>query len=158
MGYYANWGGGIQFKEKPSEEVLNLLDDVLCCDYFDEARLEADYSGYTKYHEEDVYKALEAAEKYTESGSIDFDGEDGCHWRFVFRDNEWTDEPGSVYYDSEIPELISRKDIPEFLGQIVDVFEDALGNKTPEFTGKTYDTAVNKLNELMRSWKIYNET
>lgn len=160
MGYSASGGGVIHFKEMPEQSVFDQLNNVLDLDYMD--NLEANFSSYGKYYEDSVISALNAAAPYTESGEIEYSGEDGCRWRFIFQDGEWVEESGYTYYESEIPEKIKSKDVPEFLGQIVDVFEDLLSaygvNKNPEkvvFNGKIYDAAVKELDFLMKKWKVY---
>ena len=103
MGYYANGAGRIILKEKLPAEIEASLDDAFeGVDYDRMNDLVIDVWRDDKYYEDDVTLALNRIAKYTESGEIIFNGEDGSNWRFLFRDGEWEEENGSVIYDSDV--------------------------------------------------------
>ena len=102
MGYCANWDGSITFKTMPDKERMKALHEELCQTYVNGPTVY--YSGYARYHAEDIDAVLESVAPSTESGEIYFTGDDGAHWRFVFKDDKWIEEEGYVIYESELPE------------------------------------------------------
>ena len=160
MGYYASWEGFIRFKTKPEKEQLEALHDALCCDDFNQSALTASYSGYSKYYGEDIGEILDSVAPSTEEGELTFTGDDGAHWRFIFKNKEWQEENGFVYYESDLPKTI--KDITEFLGQIIDRAEDVLEKHLPKhelpiFYGNVFDEMYCELKDLIKSWGVIHE-
>lgn len=119
MGYYAIGNGSITFKEILSEEKFTRVRDTLAeeleCDgvripgprdvglystYFD-------IWGNEKYYGEEVEACLHQVAEIAdiESGEIRYVGEDDCFWRFFFKNGEWIEENGTIFYDSEIKDL-----------------------------------------------------
>ena len=122
MGYFANYGGRIKTKcltkdeerkivhDLNAEEFLDL--DYLPCpsafenfDIFIEESGEQGNKSYAfemygndKYHEDDVVGFLMKVKPFVETGEIKYCGEDGTHWRFIFRSGNWYEENGEVVY------------------------------------------------------------
>jgi hypothetical protein len=110
-----------------------------------------DFGGNDKYHEDDVLEYLYRIKPYTIDGEIDYFGEDDAMWRFKFIDGKWEYQDGSVVYE----ELINEKLRPEFIGQIIDIFDDETDKENPVFTGEKYDRVTEKLNQLMKAWRVF---
>lgn len=152
MGYYATWGGQIKFKEKPSEKIINKVNDCFVCYQKDDKVLHV--GDYSKYYEEDATGTLTEIAPLVESGEIEYSGEDDNHWRFIFKDGTWDEEYGSVYYESEMS--TAQEDKEEFLGRIIDVMQDALDHPKGEtIDGKWYDDIKKELESIMRAWKVF---
>jgi len=150
MGYYASYNGSIKLKEDITAELIEngkyLFENFACVDKY------IDFGGDGKYYGDDVEEYLRKITPYTDSGEIEYSGEDGCLWRFIFRDSEWIEQNGTVSYES----IVLPKDKPEFIGQIVDVFDDEIDSENPVFTGERYDRIATKLEALMKAWKIFD--
>lgn len=109
MGYYANGGGCITFAPgigPDDEKVYEILEPVFGDMQFTpgNSRHAADvcvsYDG--KYYEEDVSEALEKLLDVADvtSGCVEFLGEDGEHWRFLYCPGEgWVEQQGRVVYE-----------------------------------------------------------
>lgn len=52
--------------------------------------------------------------------------------------------------------MIKKEDRPEFIGQIIDIFEDTCEYEV-YFCDKKYDNVKTALEELMKNWKIFND-
>lgn len=153
MGYYANYSGGIYLTKCPEEA------EHLGKDTFENFEVDADgsvvcmsFGGYEKYYEDTVYEFLDLIKPYTLRGSIEYKGEDDAMWRFVYKDDGWEEQSGRIMYEDE---PIAEELKPEFLGQIVDIFDDEIDPEKPTFTGKRYDAIVEKLQTLMKGWRIF---
>ena len=108
MGYYANYEGHMRFKEKLSNEDLRNI-----CDFFNEYEFDPDNLGisvwgYEKYYDDAVIEDLNKMKPYISEGSIEYHGDDDTYWRFILNDNEWIQEQGLVYYESEIQQMINN--------------------------------------------------
>ena len=110
MGYYANGNGLISFNENTKSEVLGSALDILEEQFTVEPCLEEDGAkelllsfGYDPYHQEEIITALNKVSALTgfEKGWVEFDGEDGSHWRFICKHGRWVEENGHVSYDDE---------------------------------------------------------
>lgn len=168
MGYYAYYGGNVTFKEKLSEELIKAGQDEFETFHYDEVRNEVEICGHDKYYEDSVYNFLQLIEPYTKSGEIEYQGEDNSFWRFKFIRNKWDEESGHVYYESEVPQIKTNEDRLEFLGEIIDIFEDFLEEKgvmwenderdecddSAIFYGTEYAQVEDQLDSLMRGWNI----
>ena len=115
MGYYASGNGAITFKRILTDKEVNAVDDILCeafeCDYC-EIREKSSFSIWNseKYHGDSVEYALRNAAKVAEieDGEIEYVGEDGSLWRFIYVPNDdptticrghWEEQSGRVVYD-----------------------------------------------------------
>lgn len=156
MGYTAEWGGHVVFNKAPSEEILSKIKYVFNDIYRSEEKI-ISVGGYDKYHEEDVYELLDGIAKDTESGEIEYSGEDNSYWRFIFKDGKWIEESGWIYYESELPKInTAQGDKEEFLGRIIDVMQDCLDeHKGETIEGETYDNIRNKLTAIMKAWCVF---
>lgn len=155
MGYYASGDGLIKLKTALPEEFQ--FHDV-----FDEFDLSEDgkdlyvsYSG--KYHEEDIYDLCERLEPYTDKGYINFSGEDGCVWRFIYIDGGWREESARVVYESDPAVILSDVDKGELIGQLIDCIEDVISEGKPSdvfIEGATYDQLSSRLTDTLVKWHI----
>ena len=155
MGYYARYSGYVIFKEKPSEELFSQIDCYFEDVYFNENELRLDVSGNDKYYSENIEEILNNLEPITKSGEINYMGEDDCVWRFIFKDNEWRDENGTILYDSEIN--LANTDRKEFLGRIIDIMQDyCVDNRQGDIIkDRWYDEIEYELEELMQTNKVF---
>lgn len=164
MGYYAQGEGVISFKEKPTEKQLETLKNVLYmkdgCFYWQDNDLYLSYN--EKYYESDIYAALDSLTSFIVSGYVEFAGEDGEHWRFVFRNNKWEEESGQIVYGKKIPAEIKEENIVEFYDEIIDaveeVFEkhsDEWNREDPMLVDAAYYETIEKFDKIMKKWGIY---
>lgn len=134
MGYYANYSGTITTKPMSqqdvkrflaaidSEEITGLLTEAPTPYAFEQWEVTAVSSdensiayeisiwGDEEYYDDDVRRFLNAIALYTESGEIEYNGEDNTLWRFAFRDGEWYEDNGYVsYIDSVVPISVSKE-------------------------------------------------
>jgi len=152
MGYYADYDGYIKFKKEPGDDVRNAIEN--CFAGYAEDELSYSLDGSDKYYEDFVYETLDKTKQDCEKGEIEYRGEDGCLWRFVFINGEWIEENGFVKYTEE---GVDPKNQEEFIGQIIDVFEDALGGSEVLIKDDKYDQIAEQLNQLMKNWNVYKE-
>ena len=154
MGYYASSSGTIKVKEEPAEDTMKIIKNAFeNVDYYEKEK-EVDVCGYEKYYEESVYDALEAIKPITISGDIEFKGDDDYFWRFYFKDGNWIEESGKIYYESDLPTVKTDKE--EFLGSIIDVIQDQIDNPKGEIiTGEWYDAVYDELKSIMEAWKVF---
>ena len=108
MGYYANGSGYATIKEEKVEELetflekatgdlKNVLRDISTEIYSDTIDIcERD----SHWHAYDTTLFLNALIPYITEGCVEYSGEDGCRWRYVFNPetNEWEEQSGSIYY------------------------------------------------------------
>ena len=183
MGYFATWEGTIVFKGKPSDDQIKDLEkefceaDLLEPKYDPENRWSVNLYGSGNYSESGVYEALNALNDIAISGELECAGEDGCLWRISYKDGKWSGEYGTTVYNKD-EALKAFPPVPdnercEFVGQIIDIFEDFLEEKgitisNPEkdetdddntaiIYGSDYGYCQNRLEEMMRNWKILKE-
>ena len=153
MSYYANYSGNIKFSNIVPKELIKEADEIFENFYYDENDGSADFGGNDRYSEDDMYRYFEKITPYTLSGEIEYVGEDNSIWRFIFKDGEWREESGRIEYgDSKEISLSLR---PEFIGQIIDIFDDEIDPDKPTFTGKKYDNLDKKLTDLMKGWRVF---
>ncbi len=106
MGYYANYEGTIIFKEKPSIKILNEIrsifeKDFYCGGYsFLDSGAILEFYGYEKFYEDDFKVMLFKVSNLLEivEGSVEFMGEDGTLWRYIYDDGQWYEQAGRVIY------------------------------------------------------------
>ena len=155
MGYYASYEGHMRFNKTPDDNVLNILTDCFGNHDYDADGLGISVYGDDKYYEDYILEKLHQLEPMLASGEIAYHGEDDTYWRFILKNGAWKEESGTIYYASETPSRIAIKDIPEFLGQIIDIFDDALNKKKPVFQTEKYSEVEKGLNYLMKRWNVY---
>lgn len=155
MGYCASWSGYITFTQSPDEETVLELNDKLNINDYDEETKCLSVCDDNKYYDDIIKSALELAKPITKCGEIEFTGEDEDHWRFIFKDGDWVEEHGNIYYESDIAHANINRD--EFIGNIIDIMQDYVVDdiKGDVICGEWYDIIAKKLDELMRSWKVF---
>lgn len=176
MGYYASGEGTIKFKDETAEEIISnyiqkfkeIFECVEC------SKSEISFNGYDKFYSDEIEELLDEITPNTESGDIEYVGEDYALWRYHFDGTAFIEENGSVTYPSEsegeIREKISSNDKAEFVGQIIDIFEDFLDERgiildnperddsdsIPEETaniyGSDYGELQDALEEIIGKW------
>lgn len=156
MGYYASYNGYIRFKNIPDKEIMDCLYNTLDCYSDKKDLLEVTVDGNDKYHEDEIYEVLNKIKPFVKEGELEYHGEDDYHWRFIFKDNDWVEENGEVYYESQLPLLKKGEDQAEFVGQIVDIAEDCLNDSEEVLIDNDrYDTFIEKLINMMKEWKVF---
>lgn len=98
MGYYADYNGSINFKSKPTKEVIDQLD--YCFVNFEYDDDGCDFGGNDKYYSDTIQETLEKVKPYVGNGEIEYAGEDNTFWRFIFVNGEWAQQNGRIVYDS----------------------------------------------------------
>ena len=155
MGYCASGDGVIKLKEPlPTDfQYHDVFDEF---DYDEERKdIYVSYSG--KYYEEDIYDFTEKIEPYTESGYINFSGEDECVWRFKFVDGEWREESARIVYESDPAVILFEEQKTDLIGQLIACIQDVLSDGKPSDTfaeGATYDQLSRRLTETLVNWRI----
>ena len=184
MDFSATWNGTIVFKKKPSDDQIEDLKRELCKlvvlepKYNPKTRWYVNVYGSGNYSDAGLYKVLNKIAPSIISGRIVFSGDEDTHWKIEYVKGKWKEENGIIVYSkndalSEFPP-ISENDRAEFIGQIIDIFEDFLGEKgitipnseknetddenTAIIYGSDYGYCQDRLEEMMRNWKILEET
>lgn len=156
MGYYASYDGYIRFKNNPDKETMDCLYNTLDCYSCKNDSLEVTFSGDEKYYENEIYEVLDKIKPFVEEGKLEYHGEDEYYWRFIFKDNDWVEENGEVYYESQLPPLKKGEDQAEFVGQIIDIAEDCLNDSEEVLIeNERYDIFIEKLINMMKEWKVF---
>lgn len=110
MGYYANGSGTMTFmcaSDAKLKEVGNLLSDA----WFEytvenvssEGKYTIDFYADNKYHGDEIDALLAAIAQLVSmtDGELAYVGEDGEHWRFVYKpaDMSWHEQNGYIVYE-----------------------------------------------------------
>lgn len=177
MGYYASGGGYIMFKtplnDEQSKQVSDLLDQAWFEFTWDKDKKEVDFWPPDKYYWDTDTLLNEIAKQFPVSdGSAEFHGEDDTHWVYQYEPvgKSFLEFNGRVVYDNEdLRSSVKEDDRTEFIGQIIDVFEDFLESKgidipnedkeQSEFPaiiyGMDYGEIQSGIEAIMYSWKVF---
>jgi len=137
MGYYADGGGTVNFRPDVTQDEFKRIEEIL--DRFD---VENDYDDtdasfclHEKYYEDEWVCLLDELSPFVEDGELCFDGEDGAHWHFIFRNGKFIEESGKVIYEEEdkrndriraaLKTLITIEENHLCLGSLYQVVKDA---------------------------------
>lgn len=173
MSYDARVRGG-EINTKAPDKVAKILRKIgVDCDQ-DTPDLVEILSGDIKYDESD----FEELAAYAEDNSyILFVGEDDTVWTLDFKDGRMIDKTGEILWD-HTEKVINRMELPEFIGQIIDIFEDFLEEKgvaleNPEkqeavddgtdpdsiaiIYGTDYGALQDDLETMLRNWELIKE-
>ena len=175
MGYYATGGGDINLasplpRESGSLDLLELLRD-----WYDHVSLSNDRDVVHLFYDSKYYSgALDSLNDFAsqveiESGEIYYHGEDGELWRLVYNSDlgYFEEQKGNVYYGMEL----TWDSVPEFVGQILDGFEDFLESRkidipNPEkvdsdnpaiLYGTDYGELQSYIEETLINWGLLDE-
>ena len=99
MGYYAYGAGEVTLIKELPEQVLKDIEYVY--GYTGRYKDTLSFSIDSNYHENDVTELLDELKPYISKGLVEYTGEDATHWRFSFKDGEWTEYDGRIIYDDE---------------------------------------------------------
>ena len=79
-------------------------------------------NGCDKYHDYEWTDLFDKIKDICLEGEADFAGEDGEHWRFIFRDGKWVEENGEICYEGDKPEEkgISRDRVIQILQKFIE--------------------------------------
>ena len=136
MGYYADVDGYIQFYNPLTNERKEKLIDLLDRAWYDYTIADDNmsvsfFSGEKYYYETDTMLNTIAENFSIKTGSVECHGEDDAHWRFRYVSGTphgtFVEYTGRVVYDDELP--VPMEERAEFVGRIIDVFEDFLDEK-----------------------------
>lgn len=149
MGYYADGNGSIDFARILNSAERDRLNTVMSDTWFEYdmgSGLNRDYVDFwtgEKYHGDLVMNALNELAKIAPilDGYLKYIGEDGANWKFEFRNGEWVERNGLIVYDGD--GVIASRNRAEFLGQIIDVFEDFLESKGIDIPNEDRDQSEN---------------
>lgn len=177
MGYYADVGGVINFINPLTPESKEKLAQILTDEWYDEFNFDEDgmtlrfWSGDKyNYDTEEMLNRI-AGEFYVIDGCVECHGEDGEHWKFKYvkaiPHGRFKSISGRVVYDDECQ--VQNGDRTEFLGQLIDTFEDFLEGKGITFPnseredsgedaaiiyGSDYDWIQCGLEETLMRWGV----
>lgn len=118
MGYYADGSGSITFSRELKRDEENLIESILDSEWFEfdfflphgakESGNPHNPIGMVfwcaeKYHSDRVEPMLRelAAIAPIKEGCLEYAGEDGAHWRFLYspEDGTWREQTGHVVYE-----------------------------------------------------------
>ncbi len=108
MGYYANGYGHITAKDAESyKKIRNMFGYIpgtneTPFDFWEhEDELTIDISNDDKYYEDEVDDFLTSITEFITEGEVEYVGEDGCHWKYVFdfESSCWHERNGRIIYD-----------------------------------------------------------
>ena len=174
MGYYADVDGYINFKRPLSTLEYDYLGSILSEEYEYDGRDLADVSFWSrdKYHSDITEDILDRiCKKFpVKEGEVECHGEDGEHWHFKYVGGPNTGKffrySVHVVYDDEMP--VGMYDRMEFVGQLIDVFEDFLDKKqiiipneekaedgsAANIYGTDYGMIQSEIEEILSRWHI----
>lgn len=153
MGYYCDGGGDIVLRHDTPQVIIDRLEEIADDAFTDYAVTVNDDKSFSvqafnheKYREDDLFEYLATAEPYTESGSLEFLGEDGSAWQELFdeKKRQWLELPGEIVYrKGKSVSVYSRlkrdaETYPQWYKQYLDRVEET---KTPEFLSGKPQTA-----------------
>lgn len=155
MSYIATCNGNFRIKEgKLNDELFDKVEP-----FFDSVEkfgsdIEVFYNG--NYHEDNFCQFMNEMAEAAESGTLYCAGEDDSYWKFVVKDGNWKEYSGSIVYDDEPLMKFSNFGREEFLGQLIDQFQDILDeeNKKLIIQGKMYADLKEKLLSTLKHWNI----
>ena len=151
MGYYAYGAGEVTLIKELPEQVLKDIEYVY--GYAGRYKDTLSFSIDSNYHENDVTELLDELKPYISKGLVEYTGEDATHWRFSFKDGEWTEYDGRIIYDDE--PFIQKTETEEFIGQLIDQVEDIIASSnTVIFKGNKFDELKKKFAEVLSNWKV----
>ena len=151
MGYYAYGAGEVTLIKELPEQVLKDVKDIYS--YTERYKDTLFFSIDSNYHEDDVVGLLDELKPYISEGLVEYTGEEDTHWRFSFKDGEWTEFNGRTVYDDE--PFIQKTETEEFIGQLIDQVEDIIASSnTVVFKGNKFDELKKKFTEVLSNWKV----
>lgn len=175
MSYHALSKGGTIFTRSGSdaERAYTILTEELGIDAEvrpspDEHIVEVFGSNYFSYKGEDFEEIATLAK---DGSCISFIGEDDSVWTLKFEDGQVIDCSGEILWDhSEAENRLEAALVSEFIGQIIDTFEDFLDEKGIEFNnaekldeddpnlaiiyGSDYDRLKSGLTNIIEGWNL----
>lgn len=175
MGYYVSGGGDIRFLNvltpKEEEYAIRELDSAWMESALDKSETEIEFWAIDKWNgdlEESLRNISENIK--TKAGHAEFLGEDGERWAYNFADGVWNEINGRFVWDDE--PYIKQEDAGEFIGQIIDIFEDFLESKGIDIQneekeesegpailyGSDYGEIQSELEDMMIRWKVLAES
>ena len=100
MGYYADAEGYIKFKEEPSREIDKVIKSLLAVTY-DKSERVYNIGEYDRYDEQNYYDVFAETHGLVEAGEIEFRGDDGILWRFIYipEKGAWDEQLGRIVYN-----------------------------------------------------------
>lgn len=173
MGYFASGSGNILFTNSLNKEQQHSVQEYLRCVGFnvDISELNDEvYFWLSGKWNSSVEEALNDIAKNFEilSGSAEFIGEEGDHWREEYdqKSLSWKEIYGRVIYENE--PFIYKRHNAEFIGNIIDIFEDFLESKGIDIPnedkeqsdnpaiiyGMDYGDLSSRLESMMEQWGI----
>lgn len=182
MGYYADVNGHIDFARSLRPDEAKTLEELLDSGWYDfedglnrsTSCRDVDFWSGDKYYYDTEGMLNRIAEKLpVKSGVVECHGEDGEHWCFKYsgghNGGKFLYICGRVVYDDEMP--VELNDKMEFIGQIIDVFEDFLDEKKiavpneenaesespANIYGTDYGVLQSGIEEILRNWHIIAE-
>ena len=181
MKIHSQWHGMLQLKEMPSEalqiEMREVLGDFIVSnavsDNPDEKLI--NISGIGVYQSVRMEAMLKQLEPITTSGKINFsNSENDFYWQWKFENGHFTERVGKIVYSrkdaARFFPAVQQDDIPEFVGEIIDIFEDFLeekgikiqndekdddDNNSAIIYGSDYGLLQDQLEETYRNWDLF---
>ena len=115
MGYYANGSGDILIRsgthvDKIRQALSACLFEWSAETVLRDGKIFLNFDIFTdeKYRPENVEDVLCLMEPYTVEGCLQYYGEDGAVWRYIFLDGHFVVEYAEFYYDKDICEIRRR--------------------------------------------------
>lgn len=148
MGYYASSSGDIVFARTLTEAEVKDVEDILKY-WFEDLYWNSNDTGkrlvsvscYGKYSDECLTDLMKIKAPIKE-GDVYFTGEDSAVWKYVYSsENGWQEISSRTIYEDE--PFINKYDRAEFVGSIIDIFEDFLERKGIDIPNEDKDQSEN---------------
>lgn len=178
MGYYADVSGYIDFMNPLPQEKMNRVVSILEQEYYVSVmsgNIGVDFYADDKYYRETQEMLDDIAKEFLiKEGNVECHGEDDEHWCFRFeRDassmhGKFVEYAGKIVYGYE--RQVMEDSRMEFVGQLIDVFEDFLDEKkivipnedkeqsgddcAANIYGMDYGIIQNGIEAVLRNWNI----
>ncbi len=163
MGYCANGSGSATYKDGVTDEqVKSAIEEAFadrsawCMDY-DAVGKEIAFWDDDRYHAEDTEEFLNVIKPFIKEGCMEYTGEDGEKWRFIYDPEEdtWNEEPGTVSYGEDLSPIsdellkkeMEKRGLPSKKVPLVTTY--SFDQDTPVFF---YDTQEEAAAELKRQF------
>ena len=179
MRYYINFIGSILLKDEPTNKQKDAFESRFGKDGVKISRTESErwlislVGEFTYPGDEAIQKMFDCIAPSTLSGDVRFWElcQDIWKYEYNFRIGSWEKQQARIIWNRKeaykVYPPISNDLGDEFVGQVVDIFEDFLGNKGVKISsddsdgaiiiGRDYDKLAQDIKDILQNWDILPE-